>query len=148
MKLILYKDVPGLGEEDSLVDVSEGYARNYLLPKKLAGPATPAALASLEKRRAEKEKKTAEKKAEVEAMARQLSSLEISIPADAGEGGKLFGSVTTQDIAVAIQSLAQVDVDKKRIELSEPIKIVGEYDVPVRLFADITARLKVKVIPK
>jgi large subunit ribosomal protein L9 len=148
MKVILYRDVPSLGEEDSLVDVSEGYARNYLLPKKLAGPATPAALSSLEKRRVEKEKKMSEKKAEFEELARRLSSLELSIPVDAGEGGKLFGSVTTQDIAVAIQSAAQIDVDKKKIELSEPIKIVGEYSIPLKLFADITAELKVKVIPK
>ncbi|MFC1637478.1 50S ribosomal protein L9 [Candidatus Margulisiibacteriota bacterium] len=148
MKVILYKAVPDLGEEDSLVDVSEGYARNYLLPKKLAATATPAALASLEKRRAANEKKLAEKKAEFEAMAQKLSELELSIATDAGEGGKLFGSVTTQDIAVAIQSAAQVEIDKKRIELAEPIRLVGEYSVPVKLFQDITAQLKVKVTPK
>jgi large subunit ribosomal protein L9 len=148
MKVILYKSVPNLGEADSLVDVSEGYARNYLLPRKLVAPATPAALAALKKRQAENEKKLTEKKAEFEELAKKLSELELSIPTDAGEGGKLFGSVTTQDIAVAIQGAAQVEIDKKKIELSEPIRVVGEYSVPVKLFQDITAQLKVKVTPK
>ena len=148
MKVVLYKDVPNLGEEDSVVNVSEGYARNYLLPKKLAGPATPAALAGLEKRRAEREKKLAERRAVVEAQAGKLAETEIVITSDSGEGGKLFGSVTTQDIAAAVQAAAQIEVDKKRIELAEPIRVVGEYSVPVKLSADITAQLKVKVVPK
>lgn len=148
MKVVLYKDVPNLGEEDAVVNVSEGYARNYLLPKKLAGPATPAALVSLEKRRAERENKLAEKKAAMQAQAGKLSELEIIITSDSGEGGKLFGSVTSQDIAAAVQAASQIEIDKKRIELAEPIKIVGEYDVPVKLYTDITAQLKVKVVPK
>ena len=148
MKAILYKDVPSLGEEDSLVEVSEGYARNYLFPKKLAGPATPSAVAALEKRKAEREKVLAQKKAELEGLAEKLSALEISIAVDAGEGGKLFGSVTSQDIAEAIQRISQIDINKKKIELVDPIKVVGEYSVPVKLLQDITANLKVKVIPK
>jgi len=148
MKVILYKDVPKVGEEDSLVDVSDGYARNYLIPKRLAGPATPAALASLEKRQAEKEKKIAEKRAELEEQAKKLSALEITIIADAGEGGKLFGSVTAQDIATEIQKVSQIEVDKRRIELAEPIKVAGEYAVVIKLFRDITASLKLKVAPK
>lgn len=148
MKVILYKDVPKVGEEDSLVEVSEGYARNYLIPKRLAGLATPAALASLEKRQAEKEKKMAEKRTELEEQAKKLSELEITITADAGEGGKLFGSVTTQDIATEIQKASQIEVDKRRIELAEPIKLAGEYTVVIKLFRDITANLKLKVAPK
>ncbi len=131
-----------------MVEVSDGYARNYLLPRKLAGPATPAALSVVEGRRAEKEKRLAERKAEFEELAKRLSSLEVSIPADAGEGGKLFGSVTSQDIAEAVQKSAQIDVDKKKIELSEPIKILGEYSVPVKLSQNITADLKIKVVSK
>lgn len=148
MKVILYKDVPNLGEEDSVVSVSDGYARNYLLPRKLAGPATSSALAAVEKRRAEKEKRLAEKKAEFEELAKKLSSVLISIPADAGEGGRLFGSVTAQDVATAVQQIAQIEVDKKKIELSEPIKVLGEYSVPIKLFQEITATLKVKVVSK
>ena len=111
MKAILYKDVPSLGEENSLVEVSEGYARNYLFPKKLAGPATPSAVAALEKRKAEREKVLAQKKAELEGLAEKLSALEVSIAVDAGEGGKLFGSVTSQDIAEAIFNSKPVGID-------------------------------------
>ncbi|KPJ68304.1 hypothetical protein AMJ44_06730 [candidate division WOR-1 bacterium DG_54_3] len=142
MKVILYKNVPNLGE------VSEGYARNYLLPKKLAGPTTPSAVAALEKRKAEKEKKLAEKKAELEEVAQKLSGLEISISVDAGEGGRLFGSVTSQDIAEAAQKISQIDIDKKKIELNDPIKVVGEYSVPVKIYQDISATLKVKIVAK
>ena len=145
MKLILYKSVPDLGEEDSLVNVSEGYARNFLMPKKLAGPATPAALAALEKRKAEKEKMLADKKAQFEEQAKKLSALEVTILADAGEGGKLFGSVTSQDIAAEVAKLGKVELDKKKVELDEPIKVVGTYDIPVKIFQDIKAQLKVKV---
>ena len=148
MKIILYQKVANLGEEDSLVEVSEGYARNYLFPRKLAGPATAAAKAALEKRNAEKEKKLAGKKAEFEELAKKLSALEVSISAEAGEGGRLFGAVTAQDIAEAIRQVAQMDIDKKKIELNEPIKIVGEYTVPVKIFQEIDAELKIKVVPK
>lgn len=145
MKIVLRKDLSNLGEEDSLIEVSSGYARNYLFPRKLAVPATPAEVAALEKRRAEREKKLAVKRAEHEELAKKLSSLEVSIPVDAGEGGKLFGSVTSQDIAAAVQTTAQIDIDKKKIELAEPIKVVGQYSVPVKLFQDVSATLKVKV---
>jgi len=148
MKVILRKDEPKLGEEDSLVEVSAGYARNYLFPRRIAVPATPAETAALEKRKAEKEKILAAKRAEFEELAQKLSSLEITIGADAGEEGKLFGSVTSQDIADEVQRSSQIDVDKKRIDLADPIKVVGEYSVPIRIFKDISASLKVKVIAK
>jgi large subunit ribosomal protein L9 len=145
MKVVLRKDLSNLGEEDSLIDVSNGYARNYLFPRKLAVPATPAEVAALEKRKAEREKKLAEKRAEHEELAQKLSSLEVSIPVDAGESGKLFGSVTSQDIAAAVQAAAQIDIDKKKIELAEPIKVIGQYSVPVKLFQDVSATLKVNI---
>jgi large subunit ribosomal protein L9 len=148
MKVVLRKDVPKLGEADNLVDVSAGYARNYLFPRTLAVPATANELASLEKRRAEQEKVAAEKRAEFEELASKLSATEISITADAGEGGKLFGSVTSQDIADEVQKSAQLELDKKKIELTDPIKVLGEYDVPIKLFKDVTAKLKVKIVPK
>ncbi len=148
MKVVLYKAVPDLGEEDSLVEVSEGYARNYLIPRKMAVAATPSALAALEKKKAEKEKKLAEKKAGFEEQARKLSSLKISIVADAGKEGKLFGAVTSQDIANQVQKISELDIDKKKIELVEPIKAVGEYNIPVRIFQDVVATLKIKVEAK
>lgn len=145
MKVVLRKDLSNLGEEDSLIEVSNGYARNYLFPRKLAVPATPAEVSALEKRKAVKEKEVAEKRAEHEELAQKLSSLEVSIPADVGESGKLFGSVTSQDIAAAVQAAAQIDIDKKKIELAEPIKVVGQYSIPVKLFQDVSATLKVKI---
>ncbi|MFH1684369.1 MAG: 50S ribosomal protein L9 [Candidatus Margulisiibacteriota bacterium] len=148
MKVILYKEVPKLGEEDSLVDVSAGYARNYLLPKKLAGPATVATLKALEKRQAERKKGMEAKRAELEELAKKLSSIEVLITADAGEGGKLFGSVTSQDIAAEASKLAGVDIDKRKIELDEPLKALGEYSVPIKLYQDIAAKIKVKVVSK
>jgi large subunit ribosomal protein L9 len=148
MKVVLRKDMSKLGEADSLVEVSDGYARNYLFPRKIAVPVTSAEVAALEKRRSEKEKKLAEKKSEFEELAKKLSSLEFSIPVDAGEGGKLFGSVTSQDIAAEVQKSANIEIDKKRIELADPIKALGEYSIPVKLFQDVTANLKVKIIPK
>ena len=148
MKVILYKEVPKLGDEDTLADVAPGYARNYLFPKKLARQATPAALAALEKRQEEKKKIMEAKRGELEELAKKLSSLEISIAADAGEGGKLFGSVTSQDIAAEVSNAAGLDIDKKKIELNEPLKVLGEYSVNIKLYQDIAAKLKVKVVAK
>lgn len=148
MKVILYKTVDKLGEEDGLVDVSEGYARNFLIPKKLAQSATATALKAWEKRAAVREKKLAAKRAEFEALAKKLSEAEISITADVGEGGKLFGSVTSQDIAMEASKAAGVEIDKRKIELRDPIKTVGEHKVPLKLFQDISAELKINVISK
>lgn len=148
MKVILRKEVANLGEADTVAEVSGGYARNYLLPKKLAVPATEAEIAAAEKRKAEREKKLAEKKADFEELAKKISSLEIAVPADAGEGGRLFGSVTTQDIALAVKAAANIELDKKKIEISEPIKTLGDHSVSVKLSGDISADLKVKVVAK
>ncbi len=148
MKVILYKAVDKLGEEDNLVDVSAGYARNFLFPKKLAGPATASALKAWEKRADVRDKKLSAKRAEFETLAKTLSEAEISISADVGEGGKLFGSVTSQDIALEASKIAGVEIDKKKIELHEPIKTVGEHAVPIKLFQDISAELKVNVVSK
>lgn len=148
MKVVLRKDVIDLGDEDSVLNVSEGYARNFLFPKKLAVPATSAEIVSVEKRKGTREKKVAEKRAELEKVAQQLSALEISIPAEAGEGGKLFGSVTAPEIVAALKAQAQIDLDKRKIEMADPIRMLGDHEVKVKLFQDIVASLKIKVIPK
>jgi large subunit ribosomal protein L9 len=148
MKIVVLKEVPGLGYEDDVVGVSEGYARNYLFPRKLAEQATPAALAGVEKRKEERERKLAEKRTEFSAQAETLSAQEINIAMGAGEEGKLFGSVTTQMIADAVKTACEIEIDKRKIELAEPIKLVGEYTVTVKLFRDITAKIKIKVSAK
>lgn len=145
MKVILLKKVTSLGEEDSILEVSDGYARNYLLPQKLATLATPSVLASAEKRKQKKLEELEKQKAEFLALKDRLSSLTIEISAPAGEEGKLFGSVTSQDIAEAVKNQAGIELDKKKIELEEPLKLVGEYNITVGLFQDIKATLKIKV---
>lgn len=148
MKIVLRKEISNLGEEDSVVDVSDGYARNYLLPRGMAAPAGKAEMAAVEKRKAGRDKKAAEKKAEYAELADKLASQEIVISADAGEGGRLFGSVTSQDIALAIKEKTEIDLDKRKIDLAEPIKLLGEYKILAKLFREITAELKIKVIAK
>ncbi len=135
-------------EDDRVENVSDGYARNYLFPRKLAAAATPAALAAVEKRQEKKKAEIAKRQDEMKSLAEQLGALEITVTADAGEGGKLFGSITSADLAKAIKQSANLDLDKRKIVLGEPLKAVGDYTVTVKLFQDITAQLKVKVAAK
>ena len=132
-------------EDDRVEEVSAGYARNYLLPRKLAVTATAPALAAVEKRRDKKQAERTKKQAAMQALAEQLGAAEIEVKADAGEGGKLFGAVTAADIAAAVKQAAGIELDRKKIELAEPLKITGDYTVPVKLFPEVTAQLKVKV---
>ncbi len=130
-------------EDDRIENVAEGYARNYLLPRKLAIAATPQAAAAAEKRREVKRAETDKKKGEMQALAEKLSALEFAISVDAGEGGKLFGSVTAADIAEAVKNKSGIEIDKKKIDLEEPLKTVGEHTVSAKLFADVSAKLKI-----
>jgi large subunit ribosomal protein L9 len=147
MKLILRDDVKSLGRAGDLVSVSEGYARNFLLPKKLAVPATPE-----NQQRREQEvngKKFREKRAhrDSEYLAEKLSAKPLVLTVQTGEGGKLFGSVTTSDIEQALAA-AGLEVDKRKIELEEPIKMVGSYVVSIKLPHEVTAKVTVVVEPK
>jgi len=135
-------------EDDRIEAVSDGYARNYLLPRKLAILATASALAAAEKRREKKAAELEEQKGQMQVLAEKLSTLEIVVEADAGEGGKLFGSITSSDIVEAIKKKAGIELDKKKIELEEPLKMVGDYVVTVKLIQNINASLKVKVSAK
>jgi len=135
-------------EDDRVENVSDGYARNYLFPRKLAQAATPASLAAVEKRQEKKKAEIAKRQEEMKALSEQLAALEVTVSADAGEGGKLFGSITSSDVAKAIKQSAGIDVDKRKIVLGEPLKAVGDYTVHVKLFQEITAAVKVKVAAK
>jgi large subunit ribosomal protein L9 len=135
-------------EDDSIENVSDGYARNYLFPKKLAISATPAAVAALGKRQEKKKAEIEKKKQEAQALADRLSATEVVITADVGEGGKLFGSVTTTDLVKAVKQAAGIGLDKRRIEIKEPLKTVGDYLVNIKLFKGVAASLKVKVAAK
>lgn len=145
MKIILRKDVDKLGEVDSVVNVSDGYGRNFLLPKGLAVIASKKELTAAEKRQAEKLAALEARRSEFEALAKELSELDIKIEADAGEEGKLFGSVTSMDIASAVQTQANIELDKRKINLAEPIKQLGNFEATIKFLADVSATLKINV---
>ncbi len=146
MKVIIKKELANLSEVDSVMDVADGYARNYLLPRGIALRATKGAVAAGAKRITLREKALEARRHEFEAMAKKLSEVTVEISADAGEEGKLFGSVTTQDIAEAINSAAGIEVEKKKIELSAPIKMIGDYNAKIKIYKDISAQVRVKVV--
>ncbi|MFH1617303.1 MAG: 50S ribosomal protein L9, partial [Candidatus Margulisiibacteriota bacterium] len=126
----------------------DGYARNYLFPKKLAAPATEANLAAFEKQKAKRQAVIDSNKAAAKEMAEKLEAAKVVIKADAGEEGKLFGSVTSLDIAQAIKDLLGLEIDKRKIIMDGHIKVVGESEVSVKLFPEVSARVKVVVEPK
>ncbi len=144
MRIILQENVEKLGTRGEVVDVSEGYARNYLLPRKLAVPASEGNTKRLTQIRASLAKKEASEKGLAESLAGQIAAATVTLTRKAGESDQLFGSVTSADIAEALAALGY-NVDKRKIQLSEPIKLVGEYSVPVKLHHDVSATIKVVV---
>lgn len=147
MKVILKKDVPNLGRAGEVKEVANGYARNYLIPQGLAVPATPQALRQLEAEKAAAARQAAREAAEARALAERLSQLALTLPVRVGEQGRLYGAVTAQDIAAAISQAVGREIDRRQIELEEPIRQVGIYEVPVRLTREITAKVRVIVQP-
>jgi len=145
MKVVLLQDVKNLGKKEQLVNVSDGYARNYLFPRKLAAEATSGKLKELEeKKNAEKIKKDKEKQAAKE-LADKLGKLEVNFKVKAGENGKLFGSITSKDVADAIKSQHKTEIDKKKIVLHDAIKALGTYKVEIKVYPEISAVINVKV---
>ena len=146
MKVILQQDVDRLGAAGDEVDVSEGYARNYLFPRRLAVQATKGARRSIELRRASLTRKEEAQRDTARQAWEQLKELSLTIRHKAGTDGKLHGSITAQTIADAIREHGEFEVDKAQIELFEPIRATGSYLVTVRLFRDVEAQLPVKVV--
>jgi len=144
MEVILREDVPQLGQRGDLVKVKPGYARNYLIPRKLAMPASAGARKQVADMKAANARKDAREKSGAESLAAQLGELTLTLTAKAGEQDQLFGSVTTMDIAAALEAKG-FNIDRRTIELEEPIKTIGEYSVPVRLHHDVIAAVKVNV---
>ena len=144
MKIILIEDVATLGRRGELRDVADGYARNYLLPQKLALSATAANMKNLEGIKARQESQAAKNLAEAERQARAIADLHFAVARQASDEDRLFGSVGRNDIAVFLTQHG-VEVERRRIDLDEPIKTLGEFSVPIRLQADVTAQLKVTV---
>jgi large subunit ribosomal protein L9 len=147
MEVILREHVDNLGRRGEIVKVADGFARNYLLPRKLALLATDGNKQQIERERAKFETKEAEERGIAEAMAARMANLEVAITRKVGETEALYGSVTTSDIAEALAAKG-FDLDRRKLQLQEPIKRLGQYDVPVRLSRDVTVHVKVKVEPE
>ena len=145
MIVILMKDVKGSGKAGDVVKVSDGYARNMLLPKGLAKEATEGNIRSLEKQKAIAAEKLEEQKAAAKEMATKLENITLKIESKGGDSGKLFGSITSKDIAEALEKQEGMKIDKKKIEMKTPIKQAGETEVTLKLFTEISAQLKVSV---
>jgi large subunit ribosomal protein L9 len=144
MEVILKEDVADLGFRGEVVKVADGYARNYLLPRKLAMQATAANKAVIEQMKSAAARRSASEKAQAEDLLTQLEPLVLSFTRKSGEGGHLFGSVTSADIAAELAAQGH-EVDRRKIQLGDPIKAVGDFKVAVRLHREVTARVTVKV---
>jgi large subunit ribosomal protein L9 len=145
MKVILIVDDPGLGSAGQVLQVKDGFARNYLIPQKKALPATPANLKRFEQMRKQIEAARSKAKAAAQALATRIQQLVLTLARQAGEGDKLFGSVTSMDLERALRE-KEIDVERRRIQLAEPIKSLGEFEVQVRLHPEVTAQLRFKVV--
>jgi large subunit ribosomal protein L9 len=145
MEVILREHVDNLGKRGEVVKVADGYARNYLLPRKLALLATEGNKKQIEREREKFEAKEGEERKVAEAMAGRMGSLEIQIARRVGENDVLFGSVTAADVANALDAKG-FEVDRRKLQLSDPIKKLGDYDVPLKLHRDVVATVKVKVV--
>ena len=146
MKVILLQDVKGTGKKDQIIEVSDGYARNFLLPKKVAIEATATALNAIQKSKAAVQHKEDVKRQEAEAKARELKGKVVTLHARGGESGKLYGAITTDNIAAAMKEQLGLEADKRKIELDEAVKAAGQHTFTVKLMAGVSARLILNVI--
>ena len=145
MEVILLQDVKSLGKKGEVVKVNDGYARNFILPKKLGVEKTDKAMHELKLQKAAEEKRQQEILEEAQALAKNIEAGSITLKIKAGEGGRTFGSVSTKEIAVAMKEQLNLEIDKKKLQLADPIKNFGTYHVPVRLHPKVTAEITVKV---
>ncbi|MDD3429048.1 MAG: 50S ribosomal protein L9 [Oscillospiraceae bacterium] len=145
MKVVLLQDVKGTGKKDQLVEVSDGYGRNFLLPRKLAKEASSSAINEVKTKESAKAHHAAEELATAQALAAKLDGKTVTIKAKAGTGGRLFGAVTSKDIAEAANKLFGTDLDKRKIVLDSDIKNYGRYEVAVKVYPNVTAKLAVSV---
>lgn len=146
MKVILLEDVKSLGKKGEIVNVSDGYARNFVLPKKLGVEANSANRNNLKLQKANAEKVAREQLEAAQELAEVLKTKEVVLKMKSGEGGKVFGSVSSKEIAAEAKAQCGVEIDKKKIQLSEPIKALGVYEVNIKLHTKVTGQLKVKVV--
>lgn len=146
MEVILLQDVKSLGKKGEIVKVSDGYARNFILPKQLGVEKTAKTLNDLKLQKAAEEKHRQEVLAEAKALGEEIKKQSVTLKIKSGEGGRTFGSVSTKEIAIAMKEQLKLDVDKKKLVLPEPIRTLGTTIVPVRLHPEVTTELTVKVV--
>jgi len=147
MKVILTKDVQGTGKSGEVKEVADGYARNFLIPRKLAIPASGSALRTVEQRKAAEDKRAASEEASARALADRLTSAPVVLTARVGDQGRLYGSITSADIAEQLSSHLGQPIDKRKIDLDEPIRQLGSHEVTIRLHRAVSATVKVDVQP-
>ena len=145
MKVILTQDVKGQGKKDQIVEVSDGYARNFLFPKKLAVVADARVLSESKSKEEARQYKLKEEKAAAKALAEKLGSITVTIGASSGGDGRLYGSITSKDIAEKLMQQHKIDIDKRKLVLNENIKAYGTYNIDVKIYPEISAKLKVVV---
>ena len=146
MKVILQQDVRGQGKKGQMVEVSDGYARNFLLPKKLAVTATPESINTMKQQEKAKKAQEAAEKAEAEATAKKLEGLMVKISAKAGEGGRLFGAVTGKEVSEALAAQHAVTIPKAKLVMDEPIKSCGSYQIKAKLGYEVSGTVNVLVV--
>lgn len=147
MKVILSKDVSGTGKAGEVKEVADGYARNFLFPRKLAIPASGGAMKTVEAKKAAEQKKAAAEEAAARALADRLTSAPVVLTAKVGDQGRLYGSITSADIAEQLEAHIGQPLDKRKIELTDPIRHLGTFDVTIRLHRAVSATVKVDVQP-
>ncbi|MBC8102924.1 MAG: 50S ribosomal protein L9 [Cytophagales bacterium] len=146
MKIILQQDVLKVGKEGEVVTVADGYARNYLFPRRLAIEAVGGALKNIQMRHALEERRTEKLKAQADQNAVALEGKTVKVPGKSGAGDRLYGSITAQDIADAIQNSLSIAVDKRKVQIQNPIKALGTFTVPIKLHRDVTVPLTIEVV--
>ncbi len=145
MKVILKADVKSLGKNEQLVNVSDGYARNFLIPKGLAVEVNPSNINIMNAKKESIKLKQAKELASAKALADKISEITVLLSAKSGENGKLFGSITSKDIANQLKTKYDLDIDKKKLNLTETIKETGDFEVEIKLYPSVVAKLKVKI---
>ena len=148
MKVILLKDVKGQGKKDQVVNVSDGYARNFLFPNGLAIAADAKALNEIKNKEASKQHKIDVERAEAKAIAEKLTTVLVKIPSTAGADGRLYGSVTTKDVSEALAKDFGISIDKRKIVMNDPIRAYGNYQLDVKLYTDVSGKINVLVCEK
>lgn len=146
MKVILKEDIKGVGKKNQIINANDGYARNYLFPKKLAVPADKGNMTNLQSKKTSDEHRRELEKQEAQKTAKKIEEITLKLPVKSGDNGKIFGSITSKEIGDNLEKQYKIKVDKKKIDLKEPIKMLGMFNIEIKLYDGVIAKLKVHII--